>query len=218
MLFIRKNILALTGLFLCLFLTIHLAGNLILLLPETSARPLYNSYSHALGGNPFIKVVSFVLYFSIILHTLYALVTTAYNRKAKGTLNHHAQAHNWTSQNMGLLGFTILIFIVVHMAQLWARLKLGVGAAVPLDSNGLHDVYQITAEVFKNPWYVVFYSLLMIPLGLHLSHGFSSAFITLGLYSNFYLKVTKKIGFIYSLTISIGFFLIPIVVYLRAQL
>lgn len=218
MLFIRKNIMAFTGLFLCLFLTVHLAGNLILLLPATSAHSLYNSYSHALGSNPLIKVVSFLLYFSIILHSLYALLITLYNRKTKGQRNDRPIVHNWTSQNMGLLGFVILIFIVVHMGQLWARIKLGIGASVPLDSLGHHDVYLITAELFQNPWYVAFYSLLMIPLGFHLSHGFTSAFKTLGFYSPYYLKCLRCIGFLYSLVISLGFFLIPIVVYLRAQL
>ncbi len=218
MLFLRKNILALTGLFLCLFLVVHLAGNLILLLPAKEAHVLYNTYSHTLSENILIKAVSFILYLSLLLHTIYATLVIIYNRKARGEayqVNHKYQNSTWTSQNMGLLGFLILIFIVIHMAQLWARVKLGIGAAVPLDLNGHKDVYLITIEVFKNPWMTLFYSILMIPLGLHLAHGISSALKTLGLYSKYYLKITKIIAVLFSVVVSIGFFIIPIVIYFR---
>lgn len=83
MLFFRKNVLALTGLFLCLFLLVHFAANFILLLPESMARSMYNSYSTALRNNPLIKLISLVLLASIFFHVLYAWVVTRRNRAAK---------------------------------------------------------------------------------------------------------------------------------------
>jgi len=218
MTFLRKNIMAATGLFLCFFLIIHLGGNLILLLPAEVSHSLYNRYSHTLGENLLIKLVSLLLYFSIILHSLVALKITIENKKARGesySVKDNAEVTSWTSQNMGLLGFFILFFIIIHMANLWARVKLGLGDFVELDSSGLKDIYQITHTLFQNPLYVTFYSLSMIPLALHLRHGVISAFRTLGLYHKRYIRFIDKVSKIYSAVIFVGFAIIPIVVYFR---
>ena len=82
-LFFRKTIIAATGLFLCIFLIVHLSANCILLLPEDMARGMYNSYSTTLRESPLIKLVAYLLYLSIILHVVYALLITIRNRKAK---------------------------------------------------------------------------------------------------------------------------------------
>jgi succinate dehydrogenase / fumarate reductase cytochrome b subunit len=75
-LFFRKWIVALTGLFLCIFLVVHLSANCILLLPEEVARGMYNSYSTLLRENPLIMIIAYLLYASIIVHVLYALLVT----------------------------------------------------------------------------------------------------------------------------------------------
>jgi succinate dehydrogenase / fumarate reductase cytochrome b subunit len=158
-LFFRKGMIAATGLFLCLFLIVHLSANCILLLPEDIARELYNSYSTTLRENPLIKVVAYALYLSIILHVIYALLVTLRNRKSKPTryaVNHTNENSTWTSQNMGLIGIFILLFIVVHLANFWARIKLGIGAEVGTDALGHVDVYEVTSSLFHNIYYVVF--------------------------------------------------------------
>ncbi|WP_372653152.1 succinate dehydrogenase cytochrome b subunit [Halobacteriovorax sp.] len=218
MLFVRKNIMAFSGLFLCVFLVVHLGGNLILLLPSDISHNLYNAYSDKLGGNVFIKVVSIFLYLSIILHSIYAALITIKNKRAQGKkylLNNTIESSSWTSQNMGLLGFSILIFIIIHLSNFWWRIKLGFGEAVPLDANGLKDVYLVTTELFKNPYYVLIYVVFMIPLAMHIKHGFSSAFKTLGLYNLSYIKKIALLGNIFSIIVLIGFSIIPIVVYMR---
>ncbi|MEN0004573.1 MAG: succinate dehydrogenase cytochrome b subunit, partial [Bacteroidota bacterium] len=184
-LFFRKMIVGGTGLFLCLFLVVHLSANCILLLPESMARELYNSYSTLLRESPFIKVIAYVLYLSILLHVIYALIVEVKNRKASGAryaVYHTKATSSWASQNMALIGIAILVFIVVHLANFWARIKLGMGEGVGVDEWGNKDVYAVTSSLFHNIWYVLFYSLLMIPLGYHLHHGLKSAFKTLGFY------------------------------------
>ena len=81
---VRKNIMALTGLFLCLFLIVHLAGNLQLLLPADEASLKFNQYSKFMTGNPLIKIISYLLYLSIIAHVVYAFIITLKNRQAAG--------------------------------------------------------------------------------------------------------------------------------------
>ncbi|PRX55420.1 succinate dehydrogenase cytochrome b subunit [Flagellimonas meridianipacifica] len=216
--YFRKSIIAITGLFLCLFLIVHLSANSILVLPQEVARGLYNSYSTTLRESPFIKIVAYILYLSIVLHVIYALVVTVNNRKAKRkgyAVNRFRENSSWTSQNMGLLGITVLLFIVVHLANFWARIKLGLGEGVGLDSEGHVDVYKVTYSLFQNSYYVLFYSLLMIPLGLHLYHGLKSAFMTLGFYHKKGLRILAKVSLIYAGIMALGFGIIPIIVFFK---
>jgi hypothetical protein len=78
----RKNLMALTGLFLCLFLVIHLFGNLQLLLPAEVARWQFNLYSKLLSENILIELISYVLFASILAHAIYALLITVQNKQS----------------------------------------------------------------------------------------------------------------------------------------
>jgi succinate dehydrogenase / fumarate reductase cytochrome b subunit len=217
-LFYRKTLIALTGLFLCVFLVVHLSANAILLLPKDIASELYNSYSHTLRENPLITIVAYVLYISIIIHTLVALAITIQNRKAKPdkyAVNHANQNSSWHSRNMGILGSLILIFIIIHLANFWARIKLGIGEEVALDANGYKDVYSVTYELFHNIWFVIFYTIISIPLAYHLHHGLKSGFKSLGFYHKKGLKFLAKVSLVYALIMGIGFGIIPFIVYLK---
>ena len=154
----------------------------------------------------------------LILHVIYALLVTIRNRSAKPNTyaeNKSAENSTWASKNMGLLGIVIFIFIVVHLANFWARIKLGMGEAVGVDQFGYVDVYEVTSNLFHNIYYVLFYSLLMIPLGMHLHHGLKSAFKTLGFYHRNGLKILAKVSLIYAAIMSIGFGIIPLIVYFK---
>ena len=217
-LFYRKILIAATGLFLCLFLIVHLSANCILLFPEDIAQEMYNSYSTALRENIFVKIIAYVLYASIIIHVLVALVITLKNRRAQPQaylVNKTEMNSSWASQNMGLIGVLILVFIVIHLAQFWARIKFGLGEEVSLDNLGNKDVYQVTKQLFQNIYIVIFYALLMVPLGLHLHHGVMSAFKSLGFYHSKGLVILKRISLIYALVISVLFGIIPFIVYLK---
>lgn len=217
-LFFRKAIIAGTGLFLCIFLVVHLSANFILILPQEVARDLYNSYSTTLRESPLIKLVAYALYASIILHVIYALLITINNRKAKPQkyiVNHSNENSSWTSQNMGLIGTLILIFIVVHLANFWARIKLGMGEAVALDNVGNLDVYEVTNSLFQNIYYVIFYAALAIPLAFHLHHGLKSAFKSLGFYHKTGLRILSKVALIYAIIMGLGFGIIPLIVYFK---
>ena len=217
-LFFRKGVIASTGLFLCVFLIVHLSANCILLLPEDIARGLYNSYSTTLRESLLIKIVAYALYLSIMLHVVYALLVTIRNKRAapeKYVVNHHQENSTWASQNMGLLGFFILLFIVIHLANFWARIKLGMGESVSLDELGNLDVYEVTYSLFHNIYYVIFYTVLVVPLGFHLQHGLKSAFKTLGFYHKRGLGILANVSLIYAAIMSIGFGIIPFIVYLK---
>jgi len=111
---------AATGLFLCTFLIVHLVGNLQLF--KDDAGQAFNAYAYFMTHFTPIKVVSYLLYASIIVHAVYALVITLNNKKAR-PIGYAAYAGNenspWTSRNMGILGTVLLVFIVVHMSNFW---------------------------------------------------------------------------------------------------
>ena len=122
----RKLIMGLTGLFLSLFLVIHLVGNLQLF--KEDGGKAFNEYSYFMTHFLPIKIVSYVLYISIILHAVYALIITARNKKARTVqyAQYNGAANStWSSRNMGILGTVILVFLVIHMKTFWAEYHWG---------------------------------------------------------------------------------------------
>jgi succinate dehydrogenase / fumarate reductase, cytochrome b subunit len=209
----RKNLMALTGFFLCFFLVIHLFGNLQLLLPAAVARWQFNFYSKLLSENLFIEVISYVLFASILAHAIYALLITIQNRRANGKhyeYDRRSVSSKWYARKMGLLGTIILAFLIIHLRDFWYQLQFG---HVPLDKDGQKDLYTLVVTVYHNGWYVLIYVLCMAALGYHLMHGFFSAARTLGFYNARYVKWIKVVGWVYSIGISLGFALIPVYIH-----
>ena len=209
----QKNLMALTGLFLCFFLVIHLFGNLQLLLPAESARWQFNFYSKLLSENIFIHIISYILFASIIAHAVYALVITINNRRANGKryeYDRRGASSKWYSRRMGLLGTVILFFLIIHLRDFWYEVQFG---HLPVDKDGQEDLYTLVVTVYRNGWYVLIYVLCMIALGYHLLHGFFSAARTIGACHPRYINWIRVIGWVYSVGISAGFALVPIYVH-----
>lgn len=212
----RKMWVALTGLFLCLFLVVHLSVNSLLLLPEPHSIVFYNEASLFLRSNLLLKVVAYLLYASILAHVVYGMMIAAKNRKAKGQRTQKvAYTSTFASRSMLAMGMLILIFIIIHLLNFWWRIKLGFGEAVPLDQNGLIDVYAVTYELFQQPFYVAFYSLLCIPLGIHLYHGLHSGLRSMGFYGEHLQRPFYLVSVVFSIAVSSGFALIPIILFFR---
>lgn len=213
---LRKMLMCLTGLFLCFFLLIHFLGNLQLFLPAEQAHLQFNAYSHFLSGNILIKIVSYVLYASIILHAVDGLIITLKNKKSGGNYRseNRGRASKWYSRNMGILGTLVLIFLVIHFQNFWYVYKFG---NTPLDANGNKDLYLLVVTVFKEWWYVIIYVLSMIALCYHLIHGIYSATRTLGLYHPKFVRWFHTAGTVYSVIICLGFALMPVYVFFTAN-
>ncbi|MBS1501396.1 MAG: succinate dehydrogenase cytochrome b subunit [Bacteroidetes bacterium] len=119
----KKLIMALTGLFLCLFLIVHLGGNLLLFKSDDGYA--FNMYANFLTHFPPIEVIAYLLYICILVHALYAIILTTKNRKARPVRYAVTASDNatWQSRNMGLLGSVLFLFIVIHMSDFWYRYK-----------------------------------------------------------------------------------------------
>lgn len=215
---VKKYWMALTGLFLCLFLVGHLAGNLQLLMDNTNdaARLAFNEYAKFMTSNPVVKILSYVTYLSILFHAIDGVILTMKNKKARPVNYAYSDANassTWASRSMALLGSVIFIFIVLHMNAFWAKMHF---SELALDSNGNKDLYAITVDAFKSLPVVIFYVTAMIMLAFHLSHGFQSAFQSLGLNHKKYTPAIKRFGTLFSFGISLLFAIIPVYLFLTA--
>ena len=214
---------SLTGIFLITFLPVHLLGNLQLLYDDGGQA--FNVYAKFMTGNLFIKTISYGLYFFILLHAFLGIYTWWTNKKAKGgnyAVTTYANG-TWMSKNMALLGSIIFVFLCIHMGDFWWRMHRPIGSenALPFVTyEGLgyevKDLYSKVYASFSQWWIVVIYIIGLIGLALHLIHGFQSAFTSLGLNHKKYTPLIKLMGVGYSVTICIGYAIIPIYILIQA--
>lgn len=215
----KKYWMALTGLFLILFLIVHLAGNLQLLDLSPEGRAAFNEYTVFMTTFPVVKVISYVLYLSILWHAVEGLWLTAQNRKARGSSykNYNPGRNSlWASRQMGLLGTIILAFIIIHMGQFWYGYKFG---EMPLDASGQKDMAEVVISTFSEGnmalLFVLIYVVAMAAIAFHLWHGFESTFQSLGITAKTH-KTLQFVGRAYSLVVSLLFAVIPVYIYLNA--
>src|SRR6185369_428861 len=198
----RKLIMALTGLFLCIYLIEHLYGNLLLY--KLDQGRAFDDYTEFMTGNMIIRTVEFVLFAGIIIHVLDALVLTLSNRKARPigyTVNRRSANSTWFSRNMGLTGSIIFVFLVIHLREFFFPHRF-------LDVK--EDMAYSVAFAFSRAWYSSIYIVSMVLLGAHLNHGFGSAFQSLGWSNHKYYKVLRASGTVFALIMMIGFASFPI--------
>jgi succinate dehydrogenase / fumarate reductase cytochrome b subunit len=206
----RKLVMALTGLFLILFLAVHLAGNLQLL--KSDEGRAFNIYTHFMTSNPLIKVISYVNYTFILLHVIWAIILSSRNRAARG-LQGYAVSKNsshWTSRNMGILGTFILIFLVIHLKGFWYEMHWGEIKPVNYDGVDYKNLYAVVDKTYEQVWYVAIYVVSMLLLAFHLYHGFGSAFQTLGLNHVKYNPVIRFVGVAFAVVVPALFAWIPL--------
>ncbi|MEL6390826.1 MAG: succinate dehydrogenase cytochrome b subunit [Bacteroidota bacterium] len=212
----RKLIMSLTGLFLILFLVMHLLGNLQLL--QNDGGKAFNVYADFMGHNPLVQTISIGNFFFIILHTIQGILLAIKNKKAKGGKYavRPKDKTTWASRNMALLGTLILAFLLMHLGHFWVQFKTGAShiETVTYDAGPIKDAYSSVVQVLTNPVWVVAYIIGLVVLAFHLSHGFASAFQTLGINHKKYSPLIKGLGLAYSILIPLGFAIIPIYLFL----
>ena len=152
----KKYWMALTGLFLCLFLTDHLLGNLQLLVPDNASA--FNQYALFMTTNPAVKLLSYLTYISIIFHAIDGIMLTIQNKKARPIAyakNNPSANSSLASRNMAILGTVILIFIVTHMITFWAKMHFDKNMpmqtiSVTDEASGMKQDFYITTSSGQN--------------------------------------------------------------------
>jgi succinate dehydrogenase / fumarate reductase cytochrome b subunit len=193
-----------TGMALILFLTFHACMNVVALFSAEA----YNQICELLGSNWYAIAATCALAALMAIHIIYAFILTFQNRKARGNnkyaITDKPKIVEWASQNMLVLGLIVLIGLVLHLVNFWAKMML-------VDLTGAGDLAHSTdgaywiRETFSNGAYVVVYLIWIAALWFHLSHGFWSALQTMGLNGKVWFTRWKVIGIAYVSLLCAGF-------------
>ncbi len=212
----RKQLMGLTGLVWCGFVLSHMLGNLLIFVGPDA----YNKYSHALVSNPLIYVAEGGLVLALLAHIVYGVILTIQNRRARATKaampTNGPKAARFQSKFMIFHGSLILAFVVLHLATFKYGPGLDAGYVTTVDGVSMRDIHRLVLEVFHSPAYVVWYSVALVALAFHLSHGFYSAFASLGFYHPRYSPILSRIGYVYATIVAAGFLAQPLYVFLFA--
>jgi succinate dehydrogenase / fumarate reductase cytochrome b subunit len=205
----KKQVMAITGLLLCGFLTTHLLGNFLIYLgPET-----FNTYSHKLLSNPLILPIEIVLMLIFLAHIALAIRLTIENKKARPqpyfVKVKTGRGATFASSTMPYTGMLAFIFLVVHILQF----RFGMKALVIYNGVEMKDLYHLVINHFQELFWVVWYVVAQILLGIHLSHGFASALGSLGFHHPLYAPFLKKMSLFFAITMAVGFSSIPLWAY-----
>ncbi|MFA6237479.1 MAG: succinate dehydrogenase cytochrome b subunit [Bacteriovorax sp.] len=205
----QKQIMAITGLLLCGFLVTHLVGNFTLFLGPDA----FNKYSHALTSNPLIYLAEVALAALFISHIAMAFRVMFENKAARPIAYHSykksGRGGTFASATMAYSGVIALVFLVLHILGL----KFGTQYTTIVGGVEMRDIYKTTIEYFQDPLHIAGYLIAMLTLGVHTSHGFWSAFQTLGLNHPKYMPKVQLISTLFGLLIAIGFSVLPIFCY-----
>ena len=202
----KKTIVAVTGLVFIGFLVAHLAGNLLIF----AGQEAFDDYAHMLhhlGHGAVIWIARAVLLGSLTLHVVATISLVKQNRAARPAYAHEATiGASKSSKIMIWSGLTVLAFIIFHILHFTVR------TSGKLAKLGAESPYEMVIVGFQDWLVVIFYTIAMTLLCSHLSHGFSSAFQTLGFRSAKTRDLLDKAGKAYSLLILIGFLSVPIAI------
>ena len=210
----RKVTMALSALFLILFLIIHLAVNLTSVISEST----FNELSHFMGTNPLIQfAMQPVLLAGVIFHFVMGFVLEIQNKKARGSEKYYAYNgganSSWMSRNMIITGVMILLFLGLHLWDFW------VGEMnykyIQFNEPNPTRYYHELIEKFHEPLRVGMYVLCFVFLCLHLLHGFQSAFQSMGWKDDARKKLISQVGNWYSYIICGGFIFIALFHYIK---
>jgi len=200
----KKLMMAITGMSFCGFLTAHLAGNLTIY----GGQEAFNSYAehlHSLG--PLVTVAEIGLLAFALVHVITGLVLFLGNLKARPVryaVNKSAGGRTLGSATMPYTGVILLAFIVMHLLNFHFVDKTDT------------TIFNIVSNAFGNPVYVAIYILSMIVAAVHVSHGFWSAFQTIGANHPKYMPLIRTLSIVFAVVVGVGFGFLPIYIFLLA--
>lgn len=227
---LKKFLMAASGLVLVAFVAGHLLGNLQMY-PLLGGQDAFNAYAYKLHHLPYglLWVIRAFLLACVVVHVWMAILLTLENRRARPVLYEEKRAvqSTYAARTMRWSGFILLAFILFHLAHYTARTVPGMDyndpsiiAPVPLMKHGkpvmesgeivlTFDAYRMVILGFQNPWVSLFYIVSMGLLCLHLAHGVSSLFQSLGLRNKLWRQRLDLVANVYGWGIFLGFISIP---------
>ncbi|MBN8853502.1 MAG: succinate dehydrogenase [Sphingobacteriales bacterium 50-39] len=211
----KKFVMGLTGIFLILFLVVHVGINACMWAMDGGE--MFNKAAHFMGATVVIRILEVGLFVGFFIHIIQGLVLTFQNRK-KRSIGYQVPMGNagskWYSRSMGLLGTIVLIFLIIHWKQFWIPSRFTDMSEATYESGvPVHDLFGLMKDTFSQLWVVILYVVACISLAYHLLHGFQSAWRSLGLSNNRYLHLINAVGVGFSIIVPLAFAMMPISMY-----
>ena len=216
----KKLIMSISGLFLIVFLLLHMTINLFSVIDSFAG-----TYGAADGlfqkgcdfmALPIVTIMVPVLAAGFLVHIAYALILSYGNFKARGTeryaVANKTKAESWAAKNMLVLGVVDLGLIAFHLNHFWADMQLA-----EFQRHHAENPYTLLNATFQNGWMVVIYVIWFAALGLHLQHGFWSAFQSIGMSNKIWEKRLLCIGRVFVGIIVLGFSAVAVNAFLQAN-
>lgn len=209
---------ALTGLFLIVFLIVHAGINACIWANDGGT--MFNKAAHFMGSTVVIRIAEIGLFLGIFLHIIQGYMLEMQNR-SKRKLGYAVPMGNkgskWYSRSMALLGTILLMFFILHWWHFWVPARF-IGhpelTETTIGNVEMHNMYNLMQYTFQQGWVVIVYVLACISLCWHLIHGFQSAFRTVGVSNSKYLTTITNVGIGYAIIISLAFAMMPVSMYL----
>ena len=215
----RKLVMSISGCFLVLFLLFHMAMNVVAIINGDA----YNMICGFLGANWYALVGTAVLALGVFVHFVYAFILTYQNRKARGNVRYAVtvteKGVDWASKNMLVLGVIVILGLALHMTHFWSKMMLVELMGEHSNSMGYSptDGAALIKYTFSQWYNVVLYLVWFAAFWYHLTHGFWSAFHTLGWNNQVWLNRWKCIATIFATIIFLGFAAVVIAMYIKAN-
>jgi succinate dehydrogenase / fumarate reductase cytochrome b subunit len=195
----KKFTMGISGLLLCLFIAQHLVGNMMLFGGEA----LFNSYVATLSAfKPLLRIIEVLISIIFLSHIISGIRITLDNKRANSSsynVNAGSETSSFSSRTMAITGSVVFIFVITHLSTIWYQFQL------IHDSDSYYDIVLGDTVGFGHPIYAAFYVVAMILMGVHLKHGFQSAFQTFGVLDSRYKGLIEKVSMIFWLVIPAGF-------------
>lgn len=209
----KKLVMAVTGLAMVIFLIEHMTGNLLLYSTNPDA---YNSFSHFLISLGWLLIAAELVLVAFLLFHVVSGISVALGKRKARPVGYDKKSNagepskkTVSSSTMIYSGILIFVFIAIHLKTF----KYGPHYTTVVDGKEIRDLHRLVMEVFQNPIYVAWYIVALALMGLHLRHGFWSAFQSLGVHHPRFTPVIYTLGIVTALVITIGFLGIPIWIY-----
>jgi succinate dehydrogenase / fumarate reductase cytochrome b subunit len=211
----KKLVMGFTGIFLVLFLIVHVGLNACIWAMDNGA--MFNKAAHFMGANVVPRILEIGLFAGFFLHIIQGYLLELQNRKARGTayaVSYGNKGSKWYSRSMALLGTLLLLFLILHIKHFWVPSRITGLEPVMIDGKEYHNLYGEMLVVFENPVIVVVYVIGCISLAYHLAHGFQSAFRTIGINNPKYTTLLESVGYGFSIIVPLAFAMMPISMHL----
>jgi succinate dehydrogenase / fumarate reductase, cytochrome b subunit len=206
----RKMLMALSGLFLCSFLVVHLYINLFLFKQDSGTE--FNAYGHFMATYPLIRPLEIVLFAGFLFHGFIGIWLWIMNRRARPVRYEVSKASEnsaLSSRIMWITGTVVAAFLVIHINAFFIQSRFIAGPE--------EKMFDIVRDAFMNPWTDTLYIVALGFLAYHLKHGFQSAFQTFGLRNSRYERLIELVGMVFWLLIPLAFAAMPLYFLLRAH-